>query len=143
MVSSRALVRAIAYDIKDGEPHYLLIKAKKGYWQNAQGGIDAGESEIEALIRETQEESGLEIIAIHKNTRVYNEYDTERKGNPLHTMLSSYAVRVDSSRDVALSPKDGHTDHLWVTYDQALSLLTRYPEQIRVFEQVVKKLASR
>ncbi len=38
MMKVRKLVRAIVYDIKDGEPIYLLLKAKKGYWQNPQGG---------------------------------------------------------------------------------------------------------
>ena len=105
-------------------------------------GIDTGESEIEAILRETQEETELEIIEVHQNTRVYTEYDTERKGDALHTMLASYAARVDSSQKTAPSQEDGHTDYQWVTYNQALSLLTEYPEQIQVFKQVVKKLFS-
>ena len=141
-MNQRELVRAIAYDIQDETHIYLLLKAQKGYWQNPQGGIDHGESEIEAIIRETREETGLEVKEVNKDTRVYVEYDTERQGNPIHTTLASYAARLDSSKEVVLSPEDGHTESKWVPYNDALTMLTRYPEQIQVFEKVVDKLIS-
>ncbi len=71
------------------------------------------------------------------------EYDTKRKGIPIHTNLAAYAIQVDSSKKVVLSSEDGHTEYRWVSYNEALRLLTKYPEQIQVFKQVVNKLFSR
>ncbi len=140
MTEERKLVRAIAYDLKEGEYIYLLLKAEKGYWQNPQGGIEPGESSIEAILRETKEETGLKVIEVLPETRVCLEYDTERKGNPLHTQLAAYAARVDSSQEIVLSGKEGHSESRWVSYAEALALLTRYPEQVKVFAEVVGKL---
>lgn len=139
-MNQRRVVRAIAYDFQEQEMKYLLLKTKKGYWQNPQGGIDENESEIEAIIRETKEETGLNIIEVFPNTRNFKEYDTERKGEIIHTLLSSYAVKIDSNQKVKLSNEDGHTDFKWVNYKDSLKLLNKYPEQKEVFESVIKKL---
>ena len=79
-METRNIVRAIAYDVVDGDYVYLLLKAKKGYWQNPQGGIDEKESEIEALVREVREETGISIDKITNRIRDFVEYETERKG---------------------------------------------------------------
>lgn len=135
----RRTVRAVVYDVLDGERIYLLLKTKHDYWQNPQGGIETGEGELEALLRETDEETGLDAYALVP-TRVYTEYDTRKDGSPVHSTLAAYAVNVDCSGPVILSQRDGHTDYMWATYDEALSLLTEYPEQRTVFEDVVRKL---
>lgn len=141
-MDTRPVVRAIVYDIKKGEPQYLLLKTKKGYWQNPQGGIDKKESKIEAMIREVEEETSLNPIKIIKDANFETEYDTKRKGKQIHTILFSYAMLVDSNNDVKLSPVDGHTDFIWAPYDKVLSLLTTYPEQKKVFEEVTKKIPT-
>lgn len=140
---TRKLVRAIVYDItSDGEKKYLLLKAKKGYWQNPQGGIDPGETETKALIREVQEETGLTIDEIHTNTRIVIEYDTERKGQPVNTILAAYAARADFTKKISLSSEDGHTAYKWVSHEEANKLLTAYPEQREVFENITQQLKN-
>ena len=139
-METRALVRAIVYDEQEAGLHYLLLHAKKGYWQNPQGGIDSGESELEAIARETREETGLEALEIIAESRSTMEYDAEKSGVPIHTLLAAYAIRVDSRQEVILSPEDGHIEYRWVSYDEALRLLTTYPEQKQVFEEVVRKI---
>jgi len=139
-VELREIVRAIVYDIVDDKARYLVLLAKKGYWQNPQGGIDPGENELEAIVREVYEESELRVLEVHKDTRVFMAYQTERKGEQICSTVAGYAVRVDSSRQVVLSVEEGHTAHMWVDYDGACSLLTKYPEQIELFEGVVSRL---
>src|SRR3989344_1485325 len=125
----RNIVRAIVYDIVKGDYIYLLLKAKKDYWQNPQGGINEGESEIEALVREVREETGISIDGVSNWIRDSLEYQTERKGVLINSNVVSYAVRVDSSKKVKLSEEEGHTEYRWVNYEEALKLLTTYPEQ--------------
>jgi len=138
-METRKIARAIVYNPDQG---YLLLKAKKGYWQNPQGGIDAGETPIQAARRETLEETGLEVVVL-EGTEYFMEYDTERKGKQIHTEITSYAARVDYVKPVVLSEEDGHTDFKWVKYNEALSLLTKYPEQIQIFEEVVSRINKR
>src|SRR3989344_8793748 len=97
-METRNIVRAIVYDIVNKDYIYLLLMAKKGYWQNPQGGINEGESEIEALVREVREEIGISINGVSNEIRDFVEYQTERKGVLINSNVASYAVRVDSSK---------------------------------------------
>jgi 8-oxo-dGTP pyrophosphatase MutT (NUDIX family) len=139
---TREIVRPIVYDPIPQEPLYLILKAKKGYWQNPQGGIDKNESPLEAAIRELEEETGIQASQkdIHPETEFKVEYTTVSKGNCEHRILKSYALKADSTKPVILCPQEGHTDYMWATKDEALNLLTRYPEQIKVFQEVLNKL---
>jgi 8-oxo-dGTP pyrophosphatase MutT (NUDIX family) len=136
----RRLARAIAYDILDGELIFPLLLAKKGYWQNPQGGIDPGESAVEAAIRETREETGFPVLHVNTETRTESSYRTERKGKEITTVLTAYAVRVDASGNFSLSPEDGHLAGFKATYDQAVRMLTRYPEQLPIFNETLSRL---
>ena len=139
-METRKIVRAIVYDIVDTKKIYLLLKAKKGYWQNPQGGIDFGESESEAILREIKEETNLDDCHIDLTTRGYDEYDTIRKEKTIHTTVATYAVKVNSSQTIKLSVEDGHTEYRWVTYDEALNMLNKFPEQKIIFEKIVDKI---
>lgn len=128
----RNLVRTIVYDPKVDK--FLLIKALKGYWQNPQGGILENESEEAACHRELLEETGLRG-ELKLESRVFIEYDTERKGKPIHTRLAAFLYIADSCDKVVLSNE--HTDFKWVSYDAAWNSMDKYPEQRIVFDQVL------
>jgi len=78
IIETRDTARGITYDIVNGEYIFLLLKTKYGYWQNPQGGIDPGESEIGAIVRELVEETGLKYEEMFLNSRHFIEYDTTR-----------------------------------------------------------------
>jgi 8-oxo-dGTP pyrophosphatase MutT (NUDIX family) len=141
-VLTRNNVRAVVYDLKDGKHVFLLLKARKGYWQNPQGGIDNGESELEALVRETREETGLENIQVHENTRFKIDYFAERQGLLIYVKLAAYAVKADSNSQITLFPEEGHTESRWVDHDTAIKMLDRYPEQAEAFRRVYEKLTE-
>lgn len=134
-------VRAIVYDIIDGNLYFLILKARKGYWQNIQGGVDEGEDTIHATIREIREESGLENVLVHEETETGMEYDAVRKGEPVHISLTAYAVRADA-RDLIYLSDEGHTDSKWVTKGEAYNFLNAYPEQQIVFQNVYHRLQT-
>ena len=138
-METRNVVRNIAYDEINNEHYYLILKTKKGYWQNPQGGIDEGESEIEAMIRETEEETQLKVTTTFENTKTKIQYPTERKGEQIHTKLTAYASRIDSTKPIKLSKEDGHTEYKWIREEEAEKYLTRYPEQLPLFKEVLKK----
>lgn len=56
---SRSAVRAV---IRQGGRLALVKCAKEGYYKFPGGGIEPGETQLDALVRETREETGLHII---------------------------------------------------------------------------------
>lgn len=138
-MQSRHISRAIVFDRVDNVNLYLLLKTKKGYWQNPQGGIDEGENDLSAIFRETNEETGLNGMRILYDTRFLSQYYTTRKGQPIHTMCISYAVKADSTEPIVLSEEDDHTDYIWADYNTALSLLTKYSEQKDIFINTIAR----
>lgn len=136
----RRNVRGVVSATLPGERRFLLLLARKGYWQCPNGGMDDGESEVEALIREIGEETGLLRLKVREDTRTVCEYDAERGGEPIHVMLAAYLVEADMTEAVAIgNSEDRHLESRWVAYDEALTMLSRYPEQRPVFEEVCRK----
>lgn len=134
-MKTRANIRAICMR---GDK-VLLLLARKGYWQNVQGGIDEGENEQFALAREVLEETNLEVLEIIENTRTQIEYDATRGGEPIHVVLTAYACRVDGEVVIGKS-EDAHQDFKWVDIEEAKKMLIKYPEQLTIFNEVLSKL---
>jgi 8-oxo-dGTP pyrophosphatase MutT (NUDIX family) len=55
------LIPAVAAVIHDQVGRVLLVRTTAGYWSLPAGAIDPGESPREAVVRETREETGLEV----------------------------------------------------------------------------------
>ncbi len=140
-MKERRNVRAIVFDDSNGQVEFLLLYARKGYWQFPQGGVDAGETEIDAVQRELLEETRLQVWKrdIIVSSKVDVLYFAQRAGEPIKVFLSAYAVRANSNNEIVIGRGgDAHSDFQWVSYARALKLLTEYPEQKKVFEKVVK-----
>ncbi|MEN0068106.1 MAG: NUDIX domain-containing protein [Myxococcota bacterium] len=55
------LIPGVAAVVHDDEGRVLVLRTTEGFWSLPAGAIDPGESPREAVVRETQEESGLEV----------------------------------------------------------------------------------
>ncbi|MFA6392087.1 MAG: NUDIX hydrolase [Patescibacteria group bacterium] len=60
----RTSVKAL---ILDDKKRFLLLLEENGYWDLPGGGLDFGENSHDCIIRELNEETGLEVIHIKKN----------------------------------------------------------------------------
>lgn len=105
-------VKGIVYN----NDKYLIIKrwsndeVGAGTWEMPGGKIEFGEKLEEALIRETKEETGLDI-SVEKLL-----YATQFLSNPnRQVIIISYLCCADNT-DVVLSEE--HTDFLWITKNQ-------------------------
>ncbi|MBU1169469.1 MAG: NUDIX domain-containing protein [Proteobacteria bacterium] len=89
----------------------------KSYWQPVTGGIEEGEAEINACLREIQEETGavLEPKRVQKLLDGFRVYTTDKE---LHKTV--YLVET-LSMDVALS--DEHVGYQWVKPSEVMPLL--------------------
>jgi 8-oxo-dGTP pyrophosphatase MutT (NUDIX family) len=55
------LIPAVAAVIRDDQGRVLLVQTRAGFWSLPAGAIDPGEAPREAVVRETREETGLEV----------------------------------------------------------------------------------
>lgn len=99
--------------LKDGK--YLVIRRAMsskffpGLWDFPGGKIEQGEDPDKAVIRETREETSLEVTVGEK----LGDYDYTEKGNPIHFQI--YSITKAGGK-VKLS-KD-HTDHSWIAKEE-------------------------
>ena len=102
---------------------FLLLQYRRGYWDLAKGKLEAEETNLQAAIRELQEETGLNAT-IHtgfEQSLTYMFKDSQ--GDLVHKSVT-YFVGVVDTKEVALSSE--HLTYQWLSLKEALRQLN-YP----------------
>ena len=135
-------VKAVIFDVKENKPVYLLLHRVLNWqgWEFPKGGIEKGEGEEEALIREVREETGLKNIEIIKKINIVKY----KGGNGNQYIYHQYLVKGDASEKVVLQkePVVEHDDYVWVGFEEAHDLLT-WPndkETLKKADEMVREL---
>jgi 8-oxo-dGTP pyrophosphatase MutT (NUDIX family) len=115
-------VQAVIFDEADGGKHVLILKkkdfsAKRHRWRLLKGGVNEGETEVEALQREIFEEAGLRKLKILDRVNAYQFVFR----NVRH-VVSSYLVKADRTESIKLQESEVD-DYLWTNRDKALRML--------------------
>lgn len=124
----RREVQAVIYNRFGEETRVLLVKKLdlKNYsyrWRLLKGGIEDGESEVEALKREIMEEVGIRDVNVEGKVQ---EYDYDFDGT-LH-QVSTYVVKVMTNTPMKIQT-DEIIDAQWIPKDQVTGLLFWQPEK--------------
>lgn len=93
------IVRRAAYE--DFLPNKLELPS---------GHIDEGETVVEALIRETKEETNLDIEKIE---RYIDNFDYRSKNGKLCRQFN-FLVKVNNLKELKLNPEE-HSEYIWVS----------------------------
>lgn len=75
----------------------LVIQQKQGFWGFPKGHMEQGENEIQTAIRETKEETNLDVI-IEDKTRFCLTYFIEDKN--IHKEVVYFVAKVDGKVDI-------------------------------------------
>jgi len=115
-------VQAVIFDQTDSAKQVLILKkidfsAKRYRWRLLKGGVNDGETEIDALQREIFEETGLKNVKILAKVHAY-----EFVFKNVKHMVSSYLVKADSREPIKLQ-KTEVADYIWTTKENALQML--------------------
>jgi len=111
-------------------------------WQFPQGGIDAGETPTEALLRELEEEIGtaeVEIVGEHPEWISYDfPKHVAKKMQPFHGQTQRYfLVRLKDESLINLETEHPEfKDHKYVHIDSVLDMVAKFKKP--VYEQVIK-----
>ena len=107
---------AVLYrETKEGRLYLLLQNG--GRWDFPKGGVEKGESELQTVMREVSEETGLEDIHIVPGFRKVIEYFYRREGKNIHKQVV-YRLAVTANDKVKISFE--HQGFGWFPYQGAL-----------------------
>jgi len=118
----RREVQGVIFDIVDGKEMVLLVKKRdrknrRFYWRLLKGGVEDGETELQALKREISEETGLTNVQIIKKVYDYTFVFREVKH-----VVSSFLVKADSTQ--TLKPQRSEiVESVWMPKERALKTL--------------------
>jgi len=113
-------VEAIVFRKNCDGIEYLLLKRlpeRNGYWQPITGGLEEGETQIEALSREIKEETGIENLLRVIEGLYYFEFS-----DPNLNKEYVYGVEVSPKEEIVLDGKE-HSEYRWCSVQDALQLL--------------------
>jgi len=151
-------IEAILFMRTDGKIQYLILKRHppKGhpeigqFWQPITGGLEEGETKMEALKREIREETGIKnIIKIIEDVRYYEPIDLslieylKRHGHVCkHLKAYAFGVEVSSDEEVVLDRKE-HSEFKWCSFQEALKLIRgtcyNHNESLKKLNEIVTK----
>jgi 8-oxo-dGTP pyrophosphatase MutT (NUDIX family) len=107
-------------------------RVRRFHWRLLKGGVNRGETKVEALMREVFEETGLKNVSVLGEVHSYQFLFRETLHN-----VSSFLVEADSKEAVRLQESE-LSDYLWTARDEADRLLYWANEK-----EALKKLGQR
>ncbi len=92
----------------------LVLKRTNGFWEFPGGGVNWGEDPRQTAIRETKEETGLDVTDVSFVTTTSATY--EKNGNDKHSVYLVYRGNAQS-KEVRLTEE--HTEYRWLNLLEA------------------------
>ncbi|MDG6902033.1 MAG: NUDIX domain-containing protein [Nitrososphaerota archaeon] len=109
---------AVVFRTSGGRRLFLLLQ-NAGRWDFPKGGIEKGESELQTVVREVGEETGLKDIKIVPGFRKIIEYFYRRDGKNIHKQVVYF---VASTGDEKVKISFEHQGFAWFPYHEALEM---------------------
>lgn len=122
---------AVIFREVNNERLYLLLHYPSGHWDFVKGKMEQGESTYQTVIRETQEETGINDLEFIKNFEETIKYDFQFEGELIHKKVIFYLAKTKIEH-ITISHE--HLGFLWtnfegakqkITYDNAKSIITK------------------
>lgn len=112
---------AVIFNETLGERYYLLLLYDAGHWDFPKGGIEEGESELDAVRREVREETGITDLRLIEGFRQTISYQFKSVEGEINKTVVFYLASTSTFK-VRLSHE--HKAYAWLKYEDALEQLT-------------------
>jgi 8-oxo-dGTP pyrophosphatase MutT (NUDIX family) len=103
------------------ELQYLLLHYEAGHWDYVKGQVEPHETEMETVIRELQEETGISEARFIEGFREEINYFYRREGRTVYKEVIFFLIESQQSV-VRLSYE--HIGYEWLSYEKAMAKLT-------------------
>ena len=126
-----SIVAGVALSEIDGQTKMLLMKRMKGeFWCHVAGSIEAGETGWQAIVREFEEETKIEVEALYNAQFLEQFY--EANVNVIQ-LIRTFAVLCPPDQAVELNHE--HTEYRWCNLEEAKALAP-FPNQHAVYDHI-------
>ena len=131
------LTHTFAIAVVENEGKFLLVKERKtgGTWYLPAGRVELGETIFEAVVRETKEEAGVDVIP---SSILSIDHTPALAANQASRMRVIFTCKASG----ALEPKSISDEHslgaAWVTPEQAEKLELRHPEVVSIIRAYLR-----
>jgi len=106
---------------ESNENLFLLLHYPTGHWDFIKGKIENDESDEQAVIRETKEETGITDIEFIKGFKEKIEYSFKFNGDIVQKEVVFFLAKTNT-KQVELSYE--HLDYTWLDFNNALNKIT-------------------
>ncbi len=106
---------------KNGEIEYLLLHYEEGHWDFPKGHIEENETDIEALKREVEEETGIKDIEVIQGFKEKIHYFFRFEGELISKDVVFYLAKT-KIKQIKLSFE--HIGFEWLSFGKAIDKLT-------------------
>lgn len=110
---------AVVFNERKGRRYLLLLNKER--WDFSKGNMERGENELDTVLREVGEETGLRTIEVIPGFRRVIEYFYRRDSRNVHKQVFYYIAKTQEER-ITISSE--HQDSGWFTYEEALKKLS-------------------
>jgi bis(5'-nucleosidyl)-tetraphosphatase len=100
---------------------YLLLHYPSGHWDFPKGHLEKGETEVQAALREVQEETGIKAVDLASDFKHSFEYYYKRDRDTIHKRVTYFLGRVPH-REVKVSHE--HQGFVWLPFEKARERVT-------------------
>lgn len=124
---------AIVFKENGGRKYLLLLYKGKNfkYWEFARGRIEKNEKESDTIVREVEEETGINDLEFTKDFNEKINFFYKRDDDIIFKEVI-YILARTKKKDVKLSQE--HLDYCWAGYEEALNKL-----KFRNDKEILKK----
>jgi len=137
-------VQAILYRKTNTKTQYLLLKRTSTlgkFWQPVTGGIEKGETKIQALKREIQEETGIKSLTKIIKDVDYHEFWDFYKPEARHCLIKEHVFGLEIHLNEKITISWEHTEYKWCSFKEALNLL-KWKENKEALKKLNKILSE-
>lgn len=112
---------AVVFRKEDSNVLYLVLHYGKGHWDFPKGHIEKGETEKDAAVRETKEETGISDLNFIDGFKGKIEYFFRQDKKLVHKEVIYFLAQTEAE-EVKLSFE--HSGFEWLDYEKALERIT-------------------
>jgi bis(5'-nucleosidyl)-tetraphosphatase len=106
---------------RDETVSYLLLQYAAGHWDFVKGNVEPNESEMDTVLRELKEETGIVATKTLEGFRERIQYFYRRQGETIQKEVVFYLIQSETQK-VELSFE--HVGYIWLDYQHALEKVT-------------------